>query len=145
MTKPIYPPIPENTNQVPSPSVTVIPQTNIFQIGDYTLVVSVDESVPTRKIISMQLQDDTGTLLSGMQFAGNAWLVNDDGTGEPEGEDVFKRSPIFTDSPGGSEWDLCFVDGEASLTLERAAYSIPFYFVVRILGCIYIRQLTLGS
>jgi hypothetical protein len=145
MTTPIYPPIPVQETGSPSPSVTVIEQTNVFQIGEYQLEVLIDDVDPLKRTIAMSLKNAAGELLIGQMVAGIAWVILDDSTGVPSGSDVFKSSPIFLDAPGGSEWDIIFEDGVCELVLERAATELDFYLAVRILGVITCYAFTIGS
>lgn len=145
MTTPIYPPIPVEETGSPSPSVTVINQTQVFQVGEYQLEISIDNGSSLVRVISMSLKNSEGALLTGVQIAGTAWVVLDEGNGIPVGDDALKRSVLSPDSPGGSEWDIVFVDGLCELTLERATYELEYYLAVRVMGVITLYAFTLGS
>jgi len=145
MTTPIYPPIPTTESGPPAPSVTVVEQTNIIQIGEFQLEISIDSINPLSRTISMSLKDSADELITGIEVAGLAWVILDDGSGFPEGTDIFKRSPICPDYPGGSQWDLAFVDGLATMRIDRAAYAIDFYFAVQVLGVVTLYSFNIGS
>lgn len=129
---PDFPLVPDEEKQVPAPSVSIQQISSFIQLGNFLLSGTI---VPTSTSvqITLSLKDQDENPYTETPVVARCWLIDGDRDPENDSIDLLSVTPFPPDTlPNAASFNIGFVDGAASLTLQHEGSLRSWYVAIEL-------------